>query len=306
MEINITNLTSREARKTATGGSGIRRFAVSGYGKLTKDDGGFLGGILSPIYKFASSLIGVIAKTLFKGISITWSTLWGLFCRAKAFIWNFNWNAPDEELDKAVKERFDAFGGILGSTLGTIAGQLLGGVVPGLILFRFNVPLAIYVLENSGEEVLEEIGASVSVMIQSLVSLASQTLFTYLYKNIRRKLTGGIRARDEALLAEMEKSGKVTADKAAQIRAKRDEPWSFALATEKAIDSLPSQFAKNFAENFSEEFGENFDEAGMVVANSIDEYSALQKISPPPNPMGQERTVEILLNRSTDDTRTIA
>ena len=151
---------------------------------------------------------------------------------------------------------------------------------------------------------LDEIGASVSTLLQSLVSLSSQALFTYLYKNIRRKLTGGIRARDEALLNEAVKSGRVTGDRAAQIRAKRDEPWSFALATEKFVEGLPTQFAKNLAENFIEEFGENFDEAGMVVANSIDEFSALQKISPPPNPMGQERTVEILLNRATDDVPT--
>jgi hypothetical protein len=301
MEISLNNLSSRLVRRQVTGNSGgIRRFAVSGTGQLTQDNGNVITGALSAIFKFGGFLIGGALKFIFKGGVFLWSVLWGLFLRAKNFIWNFNWNTSDQELDKTLQDKINAFGGVLGSTIGTTVGQLLGGVLPGLLLLKFNVPLAVYVLKESGPEVLEEICASAGVLIQSLVSLAAQSLFTFLYKNIRRKITGGVREKDEALLKQMVKAGRITEERANQIREKRDAPWSFAIAQEKFVESLPTQFRKNLAENALEEGGENFDEASMLFANTVDEYFAMQQLVDA-NPLGQERTVEILLNRSIDD-----
>jgi len=301
MQISLNNLSSRLVRRQVTGNSsGVRRFAVSGTGQLTQGNGNIITGALSAIFKFGGFIIGGILKFIFRGGIFLWSVVWGLFIRAKNFIWNFNWNASDQELDKGVQDKIVAFGGVLGSTIGTTAGQLLGGVVPGLLLLKFNVPLAVYVLKSSGPEVLEEICASAGVLVQSLVSLSSQTLFTFLYKNIRRKITGGVKEKDEAFLKQMVKAGRITEERANQLREKRDAPWSFAIAQENFVESLPTQFLRNLAENALEEFGENFDEASMLFANSVDEYFAMQQLVES-NPLGQERTVEILLNRSTDD-----
>jgi hypothetical protein len=303
MQIDLNSLSSRVVRRQVTGGTnGIRRFAVSGFGQLTQGNGNVISNILSAAFKFGAFIIGSIVGLIFRGIGITWSFLWGLFLRGKNFIWHFNWNATDEDLDKEVKQKIDALGGVLGSTIGTVVGQLLGGVVliGGIMLFKFSMPLAIYLLKASGPEVLQEVAASIATLLRSLVAVASQAIFTNLYKNIRRKITGGVREKDEALLKEMEKSGKITAEKAAQIREKRDAPWSFALQQEKFVEKLPTQFLRNLAENAFEETGENFDEASMVLAEKTDEYFAVQQLIQP-NPLGQERTVEILLNRATDE-----
>lgn len=57
------------------------------------------------------------------------------------------------------------------------------------------------------------------------------------------------------------------------------KPWSFAIAVEEAIESLPDGYIEEFVENFYEGFLEGCDEAGFVVAQSLDSWYAEQRLA---------------------------
>jgi membrane peptidoglycan carboxypeptidase len=141
----------------------------------------------------------------------------------------------------------------------------------------------------------------VGTVLRQAAALLGKAAFTFAFKNIRSRVTGGVHKQDEKVLKAMVKDGKITQEAADKITQKQDEPWSFANVTEGIVAKLPTAFLRNFVENLLEEADESFEEAGYVTAGGLDAWIAQQQIASQPNPLGQERTVEILFNRAIDD-----
>jgi hypothetical protein len=82
------------------------------------------------------------------------------------------------------------------------------------------------------------------------------------------------------------------------------ESWTIAKAVEKKIESIPSQFWRNFTEELLEEGSEACIEAGFAVAGGIDAWLAQQAMQQN-NVLGNDRTVEIVPDRSAPDERIV-
>ena len=296
--ISFASLASRAARIAATSGSIIRRFARSGNVDNTDDGGNLLSKLWNGLNRFGGSLMSATLNALGSAFQFSWSLLWGACVSAQQFIWNFNWNASDAELDNQINSSFNALGGALGSTVGNALGWLACGAVPGAVIAAFNEPMGLYILEQVGEEALEEIASNLSNLIRQTAISTVRAASVWSYKNIRNLW----RKPDSQLKKEMIAAG-MKEEKINQAIAERNKPFSFAQKTEDFIESIPNTFIKNFTEELVEEFADSCIEAGYVVANSADSFLAMQRINNV-NILGEERIIEIVPDRSTIGTTT--
>ena len=293
MSIKLADLASRAARKAATGGGGIRRFATS---STATTGGGSGGGIVerafSAVASFGSSLVSRIIEKVVGPISFTWGKAWGLFVSLKQFIWHFNWNLSDDQAEKDVKALLRTLASSLGGTLGNAVGWLACGILPSAVIFAFNEPLGLYALKNVSEEALDEISDNVAALIRQTFTNGFKAFLTWSYISLRKLW----RTPDSQFRKQLEASGNLKKDAIDKAMADRAKPWSFATASESAIESIPNDYLKSFAEEFFEEADEACIEAGFVVANSVDSFLVAQKLAQQ-SALGSERTVEILLDR---------
>lgn len=297
LNLDLANFASRSVRK-AIGNNGVRRFAHSALEQKQDEGGNIFQKAWNGFSRFGGFLINVVG-TVFNLGSFALSTLWGWFVSAVQFIWNFNWNASDEELDKSIVSQFNALGGTLGGTLGSALGYLACGAVPGAILFAFNEPMGAYVLREVGEEAFEEISANVAVLIRQTGNLLVKTTVTWLFKNIRNLW----RKPDSEFKRQLIAKGNMSPEQINKALADRNKPWSFASATENLIESIPNEFLRNFTEELLEEFSDSCIEAGYVVTNSMDGYLAMNKLSND-GFFGKDKTIEITLNRDAETSAT--
>lgn len=291
LTIESEDLSSRTVRRSI-GNDGVRTFTRNALVDGTDDSGNVIGKIWSGLTRFGGSLIGRTLSLLAIGISFSFTALWSICVSTSTFIWHFNWNASDAELDSQINSAFSSLAGSLGGTLGNALGWLVCGAVPGAFIFAFNEPMGLYVLANVGEEALDEIAGNVAALIRATTTSVTKAAAIYAYKNIRKLW----REPDSAFVQRLKASGVVDQAKIDKALADRNKPWSFAQATEDAIESIPNEFWKNFTEEFVEEFFESCTEAGYVVANSVDSYLAAQKAAST-SMLGSEQTIEILLER---------
>ena len=295
LTLTLSSLASRVTRTAITGAGGIRRFAASALSSSPSTTGNFLEKLWDGFTRFGGFLINNVASMLGAGLKFSWSLIWGLSTSTFQFLWNFNWNASDEQIDESIKASYEALGSVFGGTLGNAMGWLACGALPGAVIFAFNEPLGLYALKNVGEEALEEIAANVANLIRQTGMTLIRTGISFLYKNIRRIW----REPDSAVRKKMIEAGIVDKTKIDKAIAERNKPWSFAQQMENFVEGIPNKFIRNFTEEFFEEFSDSCIEAGYVIANSVDSYMAMQRMATD-NALGEETTVEIVLNRDTD------
>ncbi|MBD1836126.1 hypothetical protein H6F61_26440 [Cyanobacteria bacterium FACHB-472] len=291
--IDLSRAAGRLARKEISV-DGVRRFAVNAMtGKASSGGGGIIEKIIGAVGKFGSSLISGVVDALFSAVSFSLSTLWGLVVSTTQFIWNFDFNMSEEAADKQIENLYTSLAGSLGGTLGNAFGWLACGALPGAIIFAFNEPMGLYVLKEVGEEALEEIAGNVAQLIRQTATQGLQVLLTWTYINYRK-----LWRQPNSEFAKMLAAGGLKKEYIDRAVEERSKPWSFAKKFEEAVDSIDNKYLKSFTENFFEEAVDACVEAGYVVANSVESYLASQKIANN-GLLGEERTVEILLDRST-------
>jgi hypothetical protein len=120
LKIKTANLLSRVIRSgTISGKSGkdllsggssgsIRKIDLGGKLSKAKDDGGLLGWVWNSTVGF----VGWSFSALFGGLTWTISKTWGLIVGTVEKLKSFNWNATEDELEKAIKARNDTLAGI--------------------------------------------------------------------------------------------------------------------------------------------------------------------------------------------------
>ncbi|MBW4425323.1 MAG: hypothetical protein KME50_12955 [Nostoc desertorum CM1-VF14] len=294
ISLAISKLTSRVVR------SSIGTRIVKGLESTTSTSGGLAGAITS-FFSGLASLTGFLISSVGGFFKFSWTLFWSWCVSTKQFLWNFNWNATDAQLDANIKGKWTALAAQLGGTLGNAFGYLACGIVPGAIIFAFNEPLGMVVLERVGAEALEEFLDNLGSLLNSALLLGIQILITETYKNVRKLIKS-----NSKLIGKL--FGK-KAEKAVQAwGTEGSKPWSFAQATEDFLDNTFGQegAAREFAEEFLEEADEACIEAGYVVANTVDTYLATQVAARRQSTvLGQTRYVEITPNRENPDEKIV-
>lgn len=301
-------LISRAAR-SKVGSTGLRTFVRSKAGKLDTSSGP--GGILGWLFNAALGFVGWVVKAFWdvvaKFVSWTFTALWGAFTSAVSYIWHFNWNQSDSELDAALKSAWDAFGGQLGGLAGRAAGSLIV-LAGGATLFCFNEALGLHILREVGEEALDELIDSAIPVLHSIRNLIGKWLFNNAYKSIRDYMGANPDSfyETDAQLVERQIRGEITQVQRETIQKKRDalkaerKPWSFANQFEEWVESFPEGFIRNFVEEFFEEGFETLNELGYVAASSIDGFVAGHKMaSKVASGANVNVGVQVQLNRNT-------
>lgn len=314
MEIELGSLASRAVRKLTTPG-GVKRIATS-VGQIQKDsDGGILGWLIGGALKFGGFLLSGIWNLVAGGISWTLSQLWTWAIQTFHFVWYFDWNASDESIDQTIQAQYQALLTQAGGTLGAMVGWLIGGVIPGAFILVFNEPLGVKVLNDVGEEALEELAPLVGDLIRSTIRATTRHLLLSTYKRARNYLLGKnpLYAQtddqiDETYAAKVD-AGEMTIEQANEAIQKtkrvRDaakegfqrKPWTFQKKFEEWRESSLPSWLQEPAEEFIEEMSEGIIEAGYVVANRLDAEFAQQSITAPAI-NGSQRIVKIDFNRN--------
>ncbi|WP_099073444.1 hypothetical protein [Nostoc linckia] len=297
IEFDLSRLTSRVVRSDI--GQRVIRGLESSSGSGGSNGSG--NAIVDFFFNGAKSLGGFLMSTVGGFFKFSWTGFWSWFVATKQFIWNFNWNATDSQLDANIKAKWTALAGQFGGTLGNAFGYIACGILPGVGIMAFNEPLGAFVLAKVTEEALEEFTENFGALLKSTLILGTQMLLTASYKNVRKALKANSKAIGKLLGGNTEKALQAWGEK-------DSKPWSFASATEEFLDNTfgTEGAMREFVEEFLEEADEACVEAGYVVANAVDTFLAQDMLARRSTPaLGNTRYVEITPNREIPDERIV-
>jgi hypothetical protein len=240
--------------------------------------------------------------------NINWTAVFGWFIGGLKFIFSFNWQTSDDEFEAALAAAEVAWYGQLGETLGTAAGWILCGVVPGLLIGIVNEAMMLHVLQDVSEEAFDEITGEIDALLKLGARQQVNKNASYLFMGMRALIKRAANGDADTLLGgaidlvfesfpNMREAAKTWGNKG-------NKPWSFAIAVQDFIETLPEGKVQEFAEEFVNALGESCVEAGYVVAGGVDNFIMEQKLAKRQQ-LGQERVVEVLLNRNDPSSKII-
>lgn len=295
IDFKRSELISTIIRKEIVGSSGIREL------KPNKDEGGLIKGFLGGLFKIGGWIIGKI----FQGIGFTFSAIASLIKGTIAYIYNFNWNATDEELDTQLRQLTNQIAGQIGGTFGNLAGHLICGIVPAAGIMYFNEPLGLYLLKEAGEEAFDEFLGNMGMLVQSSARLLLRSLLVGAFKGTRRLIKGFLRdpSSPQSQFAS-QVLGEGFHSAVSRWGEKGSKPWSFRSAVEEWIDNIENPALQNFTEEFYEELLDGCGEAFYVIAQGLDSWVLQQKIAQN-NVFGSEKAVEITFDRENPDDKLV-
>jgi hypothetical protein len=263
--------------------------------KATDAFGGILGSISGDL------------QNLLSNISVT--GVYSLFLAGALALYSFNWNTTDDEFEQAIKARELAWYGALGELTGHTVGWFLCGVVPGLVIGTFNEGMMLRVLADVGEEMYDELTDD----LWALLKMGA----THLAQNAASRIFMGLRALVKRAANEQQTDGPLgtalrmffkrfpkIAETIKKWGEKGQKAWSFNSAINEWVESFPEGNLKEFLEEFLDALGEACMEAGYVVAGGADSWIAQNKVQQL-QIQGQQRVVDVLLNRSDPESRII-
>ncbi|MGB3761273.1 MAG: hypothetical protein WBA07_33680 [Rivularia sp. (in: cyanobacteria)] len=271
LTLAIKSFASRSTRKSATGGK-IRKFAANAGSKVKKEPSGFTAKLWDGFAKFSVSLLGEVWGLLSGFVSWSATAIWGTIIAAKEFIFNFNWNPSDAQLDADIKNAFNALPGIVGSVLGKATGYIACGAIPTAIIFSFNESLGYHIFKELGEEALDEFAGEIANIVRITFRAVGVSAFAFAHKQIRTLW----RETDDNFKKRLESAG-LNKKYVEDAISERNKPFIIRQKLDQRVESIKSKPLKDFVENFLDEFDSGCVEAGYVVAGGIDSYVAQQE-----------------------------
>lgn len=272
----------------------------------SNDEEGILGGLIKIIEKvnsWGAAVSGFMLRAIGGGIGFTFTALMAQIQSISMFIWNFNWNATDEEMDASFAQYQSIIAGQLGGTLGNALGWLVCGGGSGLVVMKFNKLLGARMLKEVGEEALDELLANLRVLVNQAAQMSLRWLAIQTFKSGRKAIKQMLRDPNGPL-AKLYKTMGGDLEKVQKWGEKGQKPWSFAIQQELFIESIKNDFWENFTEELIEEFWDACSEAFYVIAGTADQYMLEQKLNKA-TLLGQQEVVEITPNREFEDEKII-
>ncbi|MDJ1180796.1 hypothetical protein PJF56_18205 [Roseofilum sp. BLCC_M91] len=239
---------------------------------------GLSGGIWNGL-KWLAGAVGFGAGTV-----IRWIT------QSVQYLWRFNWNLQDEEIDAQIESDLLALSGQLGGGFGASIGWVVCGGVGGAVLAKIDPAMAAAVAAELGEEAKEELVQVWTQVGMLAFDIAATNAFKQTFKFARR------------LMKKQEWAKKVFGAKYTELIENWGKPGGEVISLAKwkndRIEEIPNEYIRTFVEEFFEEFGDSCNEAIMVIANGIDSYQALQSTTIQDQVLGQDMIVEVTPNKA--------
>jgi hypothetical protein len=194
--------------------------------------------------------------------------------KASGFIYNFNWNISDDQINQQQKAAMLNFYTVVGGALG----ESLAGLVCGAGSIKFVqslrvAPAALAKVQmlmefSGGPDGFEKSGEFIQESVEALFPIVQQGTRTMLrigfleaYQNVRRLIKAAAKLPGIAQILPNQW------DKAIESWGS-GEAWTFKKKVEDAIEALP-EGVEQFTEEFYEEFLERCREVSLQVANSV-------------------------------------
>lgn len=264
--LSASDLASRAVRATVTGGRGFRTIATRAVRNETST-GGEISTLFGSAAAFGASIVNKAFELILGGIVISLAALFSAFLRLVGFVWNFNWNKTDTQLNAELQASYVQLASSLGGTLGSSIGYLVCGIGGAALISTVNEALALQVYKELGEEALDEIAGNLAELIKITSKVIVQTAFTHIFRNLRSIFRpDAAKLRDKLI-----NSGKITQEQLTELKTERDKPWSFAIGFNNFIESLPGgDIVQEFAEEFFDELSGSCVESGYIIAQTLD------------------------------------
>lgn len=288
----VSGFGSRSVRNNIATDDGIRSISRR---QGDDDGGGFLSGLFRDLWMNGWVLLDNLGLR-----GMTFTDIWGVIVQAAIGIWNFNWNITDTQIDALLAQQKVILASYLGGTLGNLVGYLVCGVVPAATILTFNEPLGAYLLAKVGEEAFEEFSANLSLLLRASLRMLAQNVAYAIFKNIRKNVREYLKdpnsAQSRAFAAFL---GSSLTQALRNWGAEGSQPWSFAIAFENWIESFNNPVLEAFWEEFFEEAGDACIEAGYVIANGLDSWVAMNRLTEATQ-NGAETVVQLQPNREVE------
>lgn len=258
------------------------------------------GGILDFLWNKGKDFLGWIGANAFKFLSFSATSIWSWVTSGINTLKSFDWNASDKALQQGVESAnvqiAGIWGGLVGQGIGWLAGIGVGYGISFLCPVIGGAGLAKLVASKTSLEALEELSSSLAVAVRQTVAILGKNLLTQGYINYRKMLKNAPRSLLVAIY------GLDGADFIQKVWGREGGPnMSFNYQMDQAVDSISNKALQAFIEEMLEESWDSFMEAGFVVAAEIDgAYSQYKQASQAA--LGSARSVEIELNKETDNT----
>lgn len=233
-------------------------------GKLLGAGAGLVGALKSTSWLVRAGLL--VGSTAVIGSLIRFAV------RGVQYLWNFNWNVTDKELRQ---QQLGLLGGLYrtaGTAVGTGLASLLCGTAPVKLLEQTKMvkvnPMMLAKIKEISEfdpqsdgygELYDEFMQSLKALVQIGIRSAAQWMFIESFKNIRKWIKNSANPLIKRFFPGMGRLIDKWGEEGSQA-------WSFASATEKAIESIQDENLKGFTEEMVESFMDTCTENAMVIS----------------------------------------
>ncbi len=257
---------------------------VSGVG----EDGG--GGFLDRFFDTSGSLVGFIGRV---AGGLGFSFVRGIQWLRQQFdrLYSFNWNATDAQLQSMVESQnvqlAAIWGGVVGSAVGWLGGIAIGAGLAYVVPVVGGALLSKAVISNGVQEIASD-------LLPRLTQALTQTAGTLVNNSLISGYMG--------LRSLIKRLPPATLDSIVGAESGRwmREEWgsdggpnmSFMARQDRAVESIDGAAFQAFIEEFLDEAWDSFTEAGIVVAQEIDDAFQQARLANQ-NINGPPRTVEL-------------
>lgn len=210
------------------------------------------------IWAIAAAAGAIGSCLLLQGaIVISAGLLWNKFVRGVRFLYNFNWNVSDSQIEQQYKAKLINLAGMAGEVSGVALGNLVCGYLPGQVMSTFNPVLAAKI-KMAQPEIWEEAREEFESFLRISSQVGLGIWIADRYKNARKWV------RIQAKGGKLPVPGKIN-DILKAWGEEGGKPWSFASAVNEKVEAIQNPFLQNFAEELLEGFDEGCDAGAMAL-----------------------------------------
>lgn len=263
MPFNLTreSFTALQTRRQITGNNeGIRTIATAS----TQIENS--SGLLSLIIQGVGDLTGFLfsgLKTVLSTIEFTATNILEWFKEGFDYVWEFNFQITDEELDNQIKSLFNSIQtrvfGVLGKQIGSIVATGIGGA----IAFYINPVIAKLLLANTADDFFVEILSDIRGLLLLTAQSAVKAGFLVAFKNTRAFIR---KAYKDPTLRAISANLGIAPEIIDQWGEKKGASWSFSEKKQQLIEEIEDQQYQNNVEEFTGEFSDGFWDRAMKMA----------------------------------------